>query len=102
VVIPVAEPLPQAVATSPPNRARDLVLVGTVAKIVLRSEPELTPWAVTVRVERIVAGALSEATFSFLVHSPAKSGLEIGKSYTIKATWTDKGYVVDETQWRRP
>jgi hypothetical protein len=30
------------------------------------------------------------------------SGLKVGKSYTIKATWTGDGYVVDELQWMRP
>jgi len=101
-VIPVGEPLPQAAATSPPNTARELVLVGTVTTIVARSEPELAPWTVTVRVDRVVSGSLSGPTFSFSVHSPARSGLQVGRSYTIKAMWTDKGYVVDETQWRHP
>jgi len=46
-------------------------------------------------------GDFSEPTFSFAVHSPAMSGLEKGRSYTVKAVWKNGGYVVDPLQWRR-
>ncbi|MFL6262492.1 MAG: hypothetical protein ACJ76Y_22570 [Thermoanaerobaculia bacterium] len=95
----VVEPLPVAENSQPGEG--DLVFVGTVTKIVPTSD-KLKSWAVTVRVERIVSGTFSGTSFTFAVHSPAISGLKVGKSYTIRATWTKDGYVVDERQWRRP
>jgi hypothetical protein len=100
----LAEPPPRTTATES-NHARDLILVGRVTKIrsfVPADELSQKRWAITVKVKQVVAGTFAEPTFTFAVHSPSMSGLEVGKSYTIKATWTDDGYVVDELQWRRP
>jgi len=54
-------------------------------------------WAVRAHVDRVVSGTFSGDTFTFTVHSPAQSGLRVGRAYTIKATWTIEGYVVDES-----
>jgi hypothetical protein len=62
---------------------------------------EFTPWLVTVVVEKVVSGEFSGSTFSFAVHSPAMSGLEVGRFYTVRAEWNGSGYVVDPLQWRR-
>lgn len=78
-----------------------LVLEGTVTSI-RQIDHEFTPWLVTVMVEKVVFGEFSGAMFSFAVHSPAMSGLEVGRSYTVRAVWKDGGYVVDPLQWRRP
>jgi hypothetical protein len=81
--------------------SKTLVFEGTVVSIGTVDHPQ-TPWLVTVNVTKVVTGELSGSTFEFLVHSPALSGLEKGRSYTIEAVWEDNGYIVDEDQWRRP
>jgi len=79
----------------------DLEIVGTVTKIVLRKgDDSHEPWAVTVRVDRIISGALPESTFTFALHSPGRAGLKVGKSCRMKAAWTAKGYVVNEAPFR--
>jgi hypothetical protein len=80
---------------------KTLVFEGTVISIGT-VEHSLKPWLITVEVTKVVIGAISGSTFEFLVHSPARSGLEKGHSYTIEAVWKDNGYIVDENQWRRP
>lgn len=86
---------------SSPESRDALVFVGTVTQI--RPSPgEVGRWAVTMTVTRVLAGAFDGATFSFLVHSPSKSDLEEGRTYTVRATRTDGGYTVDEMQWRLP
>jgi hypothetical protein len=97
MVISRVEGSRSASASSP---SKVLVLEGTVASIGQISH-ERTPWLVTVTVKRVVAGEFSGPTFSFAVHSPAQSGLEKGRPYTVEAIWKDGGYVVDEFQWRR-
>ena len=79
---------PPASAKESP-RAKDLVLVGTVIKVVLRNhEPsEKERWAVTVTIDRIVSGEVSGPTFTFAIHSPGRAGLRLA-SCTVKATWT--------------
>jgi hypothetical protein len=91
-----------ATATEKP-RGRDVVFVGTVKTIALAkgSRHPHKPWAVVVSVDRIISGDLPGSTFTFVIHSPAKSGLKVGASRRIEATWTEEGYVVDELQWRR-
>ncbi|MFT3775046.1 MAG: hypothetical protein QM820_57595 [Minicystis sp.] len=59
-------------------------------------------WIVTVKVEKVLSGSFSGESFSFRIHSPAKSGLSKGHSYTIEAKWVGDGYAVDELQWMRP
>jgi hypothetical protein len=84
------------------QKAKDLVLVGTVTEIHQRhAARSLKNWAVVVRIAKVVSGEFSGKTFTFAIHSPARAGLQVGQTYTIKATWTDKGYVVDEEQWRK-
>ena len=51
------------------------------------------------RVLEIVAGEFTGETFAFRIHSPSRSGLEVGITCTIRAEWTDSGYRVDENQW---
>jgi hypothetical protein len=77
-----------------------LVFEGTVTSIKVIHH-ELTPWLVTLTVEKVLSGELSGPTFSFAVHSPAMSGLAMGRSYTVRAEWKDGGYFVDPLQWRR-
>jgi len=103
VVVP-----PRVVTASSPTakekpRGRDVVFVGTVKKIALAegSRHPRKHWAVFVSVDRIISGDLATSMFTFVIHSPAQSGLKVGQSRTIKATWTEDGYVVDELQWRR-
>ena len=48
------------------------------------------------KITRVISGEFSGSTFQFAVHSPAQSGLEKGRAYTIKAVWKDHGYIVDE------
>lgn len=85
------------------KKARDLVLVGTVREIHSRSGAcSLKNWIVVVDVARIVSGEFSGTTFSFAIHSPARAGLQVGQSYTVKATWIGAGYLVDELQWQKP
>jgi len=77
-----------------------LVFEGTVTSITMINH-ELTPWLVTLSVEKVLSEEFAGPTFSFAVHSPAKSGLAMGRSYTVRAEWKDGGYVVDPLQWRR-
>jgi hypothetical protein len=86
--------------TSSPT-PRDLLFDGTVLEIrpVEGPNPRLR-WAVTTKVDRVIGGAFEEETFSFFIHSPTKSGLEVGGAYRVRATWTGNGYTVEEHQWR--
>jgi len=83
--------------------AQDLVFIGTVTKIYpAPSRHSRRNWAVVTRVDRVVSGAFSGKTFSFMVHSPAQMGLRVGRAYTLKATRSEGGYLVDDTQWLKP
>jgi len=86
-------------AASPPGK--DLVLVGKVTSLKLGGGDEIKRWIVTVKVEKVVTGDFSGPTLQFAVHSPAHSGLEKGRSYTIEAIWAGAGYTVDELQWMK-
>jgi hypothetical protein len=57
-------------------------------------------WVVRTRVLEVTAGEFRGARFDFRVHSPSRSGLEVGATRTIHATWTGDGYLVDDDQWR--
>lgn len=83
MVIPFVGGSRSAVASSP---SKVLVLEGTVDSITQISD-ERRPWLVTVNVKRVVSGEFSGSTFRFAVHSPAQSGLEKGRPYTVKAAW---------------
>ena len=92
----------QASAMAAPSSDKDLVLVGTITEIRPQGESQSRKnWAVTVHVDKVTSGDFSGVTFTFSIHSPARAGLVVGRSYAIKATWTDKGYEVDEAQWRK-
>ncbi len=80
----------------------DLVLLGTVEKLEASPLTHSTGnWIVHCRVDQVLSGDLSDKTFFFRVHSPAKSGLEVGKQYKIEAKRTTDGYIVDQYQWRK-
>ena len=92
----------QAVSTSTIVKEGDLEFIGTVTKIYPLTSIRLRKnWAVVTHVDRVVFGDFSGTTLSFATHSPTLSGLQVGRTYKIKATWTDKGYVVDELQWMK-
>lgn len=85
-----------------PQESKDLVLVGTVTKIdPTAATHSRKNWGVVVHVDKVVSGKFTGTTFTFTIHSPSLAGLQVGKTYTIKATWTDAGYVVDDQQWRK-
>lgn len=85
-----------AVMSKKPN----LVFVGTVVSIEASPLPRSSAnYIVTFNVEKVESGKLGVKTFSFPVHSPAKSGLETGKRYRVRATKTDRGYYIDQYQW---
>ena len=81
---------------------KDLLFIGTITKIYPFSARAAVRrrWAVRAHVDRVVSGTFSDVTFTFTVHSPAQSGLRVGRAYTIKAYWTIEGYVVDESTLR--
>ena len=73
---------------------------GTV--LALDPTPEnraLERWVVTMSVDEVSEGAFTGQTFSFMVHSPVKSGLQLGASYTVRAVSTSVGFTVDPYQW---
>jgi hypothetical protein len=103
-------PPPAEVATASPSNSStddtsnpsDLTFLGTVTSIEAADTGDrLKNWVVTARVDRIVSGRFSGGQFSFAIHSPTLSGLEVGKQCRIRATRTQKGYLVDQYQWRR-
>ncbi len=78
----------------------DLVFLGTVEKVEASPLPHSSlNWIVQCRVDRVLSGDFQSKTFSFRVHSPVKSGLEVGKQYKIEAKRTKNGYTVDPYQW---
>ena len=92
----------QAVSTSTIVKEGDLEFIATVTKIYPLASIRLRKnWAVVTHVDRVVSGDFSGTTFTFAIHSPTLSGLQVGRTYTIKATWIDKGYAVDELQWMK-
>ena len=92
----------QVVSSSTIVKEGDLEFIGTVTKIYPLASIRLRKnWAVVTHVDRVVSGEFSSMTFSFAIHSPTLSRLQVGRTYAIKATWTDKGYVVDELQWMK-
>jgi len=77
-----------------------VIFLGTVQNIVISPlEKCLDNYVVQCRVDKILSGDIACKTFSFRIHSPTQSGLEIGKQYTIVATRTAEGFVVDQYQW---
>ena len=82
-------------------RKPDLVLVGTVAWIT-QGGSLLKPWIVTIDVEKVLSGELAGSRFEFATHSPARLGLEKGRSYKVRAVWRGNGYEVRETERPEP
>jgi hypothetical protein len=79
-----------------------LVFLGTVEK--LEASPltySTENWIIHCRVDQVLSGDFSRKMFSFRVHSPSKSGLEVGKQYKIEAKRTAEGYTIDQYQWRK-
>jgi len=82
-------------------RVEELVLVGTITSIftVDAPPPSRRNWGVTVRVEKVKLGNYSEPTFTFTIHSPARSGVKVGLRCTIVATKTGpQEYLVSDTR----
>jgi hypothetical protein len=96
---PVAAPsLPAATASA--AAAAPLLFRGRVV--------EMAPWSggagrytwqVTMQVEQVLEGAFVGERFSFVLHSPAKAGLEKGSVREVRATPVEGGYVVDPRQF---
>jgi hypothetical protein len=87
----------QSASSSAEPESHDLTLVGTVTKLYPVAAPRSRRrWAVVARVNSVMSGEFSGATFTFTVHSPAQAGLRVNRDYVIKATKTDGGYLVDE------
>ena len=85
-----------------PSAQSELVFLGTVTKIQQGETGDFyNRFVVTTRVDKVLKGTFSRRQFQFPVHSPANSGLDIGRQYTIRATRTDTGYMVDDLQWLR-
>lgn len=82
-------------------RLEELVLVGTITSIftVDAPPPSRRNWGVTVRVEWVKSGNYSDPTFTFAIHSPARSGVKVGLRCTIVATKTGaQEYLVSDTR----
>lgn len=81
----------------------DLVFIGRVTSITSADTGNpLRHWLVSTSVDNVLSGELASAAFEFAIHSPARAGLKVGKTYTIPAHWTGEGYLVDELDlWRR-
>jgi hypothetical protein len=85
-----------------PNSATPtkLVIVGTVGSIYQLDEPRLLRcWGVDVKVVKVLSGKYAEPTITFAVHSPAKSGVELGETYKIEAEWKDGEWLVPPMWW---
>jgi hypothetical protein len=92
--------LPQAQVSSD-DSPKDLVFIGTVTKLYQTGlRYSRREWAVQTRVDKVVSGKFAGTTFTFTVHSPAMAGLSVGGAYTIKATWTKNGYLVNQSTFK--
>ena len=87
----------QSASSGAEPQSYDLTLVGTVTKLYpVAAHRSRRRWAVVTRVESVASGEFAGATFTFTVHSPAQAGLRVNRTYLIKATKTEGGYLVDE------
>lgn len=79
----------------------DFIFLGTVKNLKSSSlpPPSLANWIVEFQIDKVLFGEFSSKTFSFRVHSPANSGLKVGKQYKVKAVKMEGGYSVDEFQF---
>jgi hypothetical protein len=79
----------------------DLTFLGTITSIEVASTGDpLRKFRVTTKVDEVLSGHLSGKKFSFAIHSPSQSGVEVGQQIRIQALATAEGYSVDEYQWR--
>jgi hypothetical protein len=80
---------------------KDLVLIGMVTGIdPLVEEFGVDHFMITVAVTKVVSGNLHEPTFKFPIHSVARSRLEFGGTYEIRARWKRGRYLVLEPDIR--
>lgn len=87
-------------ATAVMSKKPSLVFLGTVMSIKESPLPRSSAnYIVTFNVDKVESGKFSGKTFSFRIHSPVKTGLEAGKQYTVRATKTERGYYIDQSQW---
>jgi hypothetical protein len=80
----------------------DLVFRATIEQIEcapLGVRGAFLDWIIRTRVDEVLSGTFTGTHFAFRVHSPSRSGLEVGRALTVTATWTGDGYRVDEHQW---
>ena len=78
----------------------DLIFLGTIEKLYISPlENSRVNWVVQCRIDKIITGKSEGKSFSFRIHSPSQSGLEIGKQYKVEAKWAGDSYTVDEYQW---
>jgi hypothetical protein len=86
-----------------PAQDGTLSFLGTVKDIKASplDEPSLVDWVVNFSVDKVTEGEFSKPTFSIRIHSPAQSGLEVGKQYLVEAKWNGAGYDVDALQWMK-
>jgi hypothetical protein len=88
-----------AIAAKPAKKA---VLIGTVTAIEeLRTEFSVDRLAITVAVDKVVTGSLTDASIRFVLPVVAKDLMEVGGTYEIQAKRTPDGYVVGEADIRR-
>ena len=88
-------------STSSPAATSEVLLSGTVIGIEAgKTADPRKRWLVTMKIERVVSGHYPEPELRFAIHSPVKSGLISGKTYTVRATRSEGGgYDVDQYQW---
>jgi hypothetical protein len=81
---------------------KDVVLIGTVTAIdELHTEFAVDRLAITVSVDKVVSGNLTDTTIKFVLPVAARDLLEVRGSYEIQAKRTTGGYVVGETDIRK-
>ncbi len=84
------------------DRAGDLIFLGKVESIVIAPlEKSQNNFVVKTRVLKIVKGSFGGSHFSFRIHSPSKSQIEVGMELEVKAKRTQEGYLVDPIQFLR-
>ncbi len=75
-------------------------LVSAIENAPIGMRGAFLDWIIRMRVEKIISGEFAGDAFAFRIHSPARSGLIVGKRCSVTAVWTEAGYTVDENQWR--
>jgi hypothetical protein len=91
-----------AANSDPLDLVKDLVFTAVIEVIEcapLGARGRFLDWVVRTRVEQVIEGDFTGNAFVFRVHSPARSGLELGRRCTVRAIAVEGGYTVDENQW---